>query len=87
MPKHVGSEHDLFEGAGANGEATSHGDTSQAEQSLGKRKAKEMTQREQARMKNKQAVLAKLQEQAQVQESSASVPPENAREIKKAKEA
>ena len=54
MPKHVDPEYDPFEGTTS---------TSNVEQIRNKRKAQEPSQREQARMKKKQAVLAKLQEQ------------------------
>lgn len=79
MPKHVDPEHDPFEGT------TSRGTP---EQSTGKHKAKELTQREQARQKKKQAVLAKIQEQADgSREASVSVPPEDHRDTKKVKSA
>jgi tRNA (guanine-N(7)-)-methyltransferase subunit TRM82 len=79
LPKHVDPDHDPFEGSGT-----------AVDQTLGKRKAKEPTQREQARMKKKQAVIAKLQEQAQAgepgsREASLSIPPEDERDTKKIK--
>lgn len=68
MPKHVDPEHDPFEGHAALPE----------QQTLGKRKAKEPTLREQARQRKKQAVLAKLQEQGQIsKETSAPATVEN----------
>ncbi|KAI0684011.1 WD40-repeat-containing domain protein [Cytidiella melzeri] len=80
MPKHVDPEHDLFEGNQVADKKT-----------LGKRKAKELTRREQARMKKKQAVLAKLQGQTDAtgasREASASVAQEDERDNKKVKAA
>ena len=77
MPKHVDPEYDPFEGTTS---------TSNVEQIRGKRKAQEPSQREQARMKKKQAVLAKLQEQAQeTREASVSASSEDARDGKRMK--
>ncbi|KAI0083845.1 WD40 repeat-like protein [Irpex rosettiformis] len=77
MPKHVDPEHDPFEGT------TSR---TSLEKSQGKRKAKELSQRGQARLKKKQAVLAKMQEQADdSREGSVSAPPEDVRDTKKVK--
>lgn len=87
MPKYVDPDHDPFEGVANQAEGSARADTLHAEQKSGKRKAKELTQREQARMKKKQAVLAKLQEQAQTTaepESGASAA-EPERDSKKAK--
>ena len=75
MPKHVEPEYDPFEGVAATGDGSARAGTPQTERARGKRKAGELTPREQARLKKKQAVLAKMQEQAQAnsaRESSAS---------------
>ena len=67
MPKHVEPEYDPFDGVGAAQSATAeNASTSQP----GKRKAGEPTQREMARLKKKQAVLAKIQEQEQARTSA-----------------
>ena len=69
MPKQVNPENDPFEGVGPSGAPEQSESTVPTSKSTGKRKAGEPTQRELARMKKKQAVLAKIQEDEQTRAS------------------
>ena len=87
MSKHVDPEHDPFEGPMVIEEGVVHADVAQAERGSRKRKGKELTQREQARQKKKQAVLAKIQEQGQTEAGSVIETEESEKGSKKPKAA
>lgn len=92
LPKNVDPEHDPLRRGVQDDmdnveDGSSRGGTPQAETKKGK--TRELTQREIARMKNKRAVMAKIQEQEQAKAATGtaeSVTPEDEPESKKAKQ-
>ena len=89
LPKNVDPEHDATRKGGYGGLDVSEDESSRAETpQAGAKQPRELTQREQARLRNKKAVMAKIQENTQskaVSGKADSVAPEDQREAKKVK--